>query len=97
MHIRALKHCSSFLPTLFDPSLVFSVQFLPLLAEANTTRNTANLRHPAISEPDDVILNLLNLAAKCIDKCPVARPTMAEVFSNLTYVKTALYGREVPT
>ena len=70
-------------------------QFQPLLAKANASRDTSAVRHPAISECDDATLELLNLAAKCIDKSPVARPTMAEVFSNLTHIKTAMHGHVV--
>ena len=54
------------------------------------------MRHAAISDSDEVILELLNLAAKCIDRSPAARPTMAALHPNLAHLKTKLYGHAVP-
>ena len=87
---------SKFSYALFQPLLFLHFQFSPLLAKANNSGDTSALRHAAISDPDEALLDLLNLAAKCIDKSPVVRPIMAEVHPHLALLKTKLYGHNVP-
>ena len=103
--ISQAKHsmlvCVSFhVPQLYCLLILYclfaSMQFLLLLAEANASSSTSALRHPAISESDDVMFDIFSLAAKCIDKSPVNRPTMAVVHPFLASLETKLYGHDVP-
>ena len=90
------QHLLSWPFPVVPPHIFHHLQFSPLLAKANASGDTSALRHVAISDSDEVILDLLNLAAKCIDRSPAERPTMAAIHPHLAHWKTKLYGHAVP-